>query len=238
MHAVRSTMLILAIAMSPLLTACEDPGAIAYEEGNEVHWAGLENVPPGSARTTKTVADLGNWNLDHLSLAPNGGWLAIGLRTDDNPSAGILDTRVRVYNSVRTPADLVVEWDEQDLKEFIEDNANLSYPQQLVDFNPIRLSWMDNSHLLINVQPIISGTSIESIPENVALVVAFQADSVTDGPSFYGRGGTSPIVAPDHPQKTAFTTENRSGTLFVDGSQVNGIPTGVGEKFDFVYLGN
>jgi hypothetical protein len=226
--------------LSPILfvfaffAACQDPGVIAFQQGDDIRWSGLENVPPGTVTDIRMVTSLGGWDLEHMTLSPNGGLLAIGLRNNNNPAEGILDAKVLVFN-MYTDTQLA-EWDEQDLKNFIENNSNLTYPTELKDFNPRNLSWMNNVELLINVQPIIAGTSIESLPQDAAMVIRYQDESLTNGPDFYPRTSPSPITAPNHPQKTAFSTENRSGTIFIDGSQVNGLPTGIG-KFDFVYLG-
>lgn len=236
MHLARRAAGVLAVALFPLLTACDDPGAIAYQQGGDVHWAGLENVPPGTVTNTKLVTSLGSWNLEHMRLAPNGGWLALAERKNTSPSAGLMDARVRVFNSVVNPPQQVAEWDEAELKALIEDNADLSYPAEIVDFNPIRLRWRDNAHLIIDVQPFIVGTSIESLPENVALVLAFQTGELTEGPTFYARGASSPVTVPQHSQRTTYSSELRSGAVFVDGSRVNGVPTGI-DQFDFVYLG-
>jgi len=230
----KATYLLL-IAALPLLMACEDPGVIAFEQANSVKWSGLEDVPPGSVTDTKDVTALGSWNLEFLTLSPNGGLLAIGLRKDNNVSDGVLDAKVEIYNIYRDVQ--LAEWDEDDLKDLIEDNASLEYPSEIVDFNPRNLSWMNNNELLMNIQPIIAGTGLDLLPQDVALVVKYTDESVTQGPTFYSRTDPSPITAPDHPQKTAFTSENQNGTILVDGNTVNGLPTGIG-LFDFVYLGN
>lgn len=224
------------ILLLPIIAACNDPGAIAFQRGDEVHWAGLDDVPPGSVTSSKLVSSLGGWGLGVMSLSPNGGLLAIAVRNNHNPSAGLLDARVRVFNVLQTPVQLVAEWDEDDLKDIIESNANLTYPSELEDFNPFALGWMNNEHLLINVQPIIAGTSIESLPQNVALVISYRDGSLADPPALYARTDPSPITEPDHPQKNAFATENRSGAIFVEGDQVNGLATDI-DEFDFVYLG-
>lgn len=225
------------ILLLPLLAACDDPGAIAYERDGEVHWSGLEEVPPGTVTSSRLVTSLGQWGLQGMSLSPNSGLVAIAIRNDDNPSAGILDARVRVFNALRSPPQLVAEWDEDDLRAIIESNASLTYPSELVDFNPFELGWMDNEHVLVQVQPIIVGTSIESLPQNVALQLSYRDDSLADSPALYARGASSPVTEPDHPQKNAFPVDNRSGTIFVDGDPVSGLPTDV-EEFDFVYLGS
>jgi len=218
----------------PFFAACQDPGVIAFQQGDDIRWSGLENVPPGTVTNLRKVTSLGGWDLEHMTLSPNGGLLAVGLRNNNNPADGILDAKVLVFNIYRDTQ--LADWDEQDLKNFIENNSNITYPTELKDFNPRNLSWMNNVELLINVQPIVAGTSIESLPQDAAMVIRYQDESLTDGPDFYARTSPSPIAAPNHPQKTAFTTENRSGTIFIDGSRVNGLPTGIG-KFDFVYLG-
>jgi hypothetical protein len=223
------------IAILPLFATCNDPGVIAFQEGSQVKWAGLENVAPGSTTKINNVTSLGNWNLEFLTLSPNGGILAIGLRRDQNVTSGVLDTKVIVFNIYQNVK--LAEWDESDFKQLIENNANLSYPGQLVDFNPRNLSWMNNNELLINIQPIIAGTGIEPIPQDVALVVDYRNGNLTQGPDFYDRTAASPITAPNHPQKTAFTSENRNGTVYVDGKVVNGLPTDI-NLFDFVYLGS
>lgn len=230
----KATYLLL-FAVLPLLMACEDPGVIAFEQGNTVKWSGLENVPPGDVTDIKDVTTLGSWNLEFLTLSPNGGLLAIGLRKNNNVSDGVLDAKVEIYNIYRGVQ--LAEWDEDDLKDLIEDNASLEYPSEIVDFNPRNLSWMNNNELLMNIQPIIAGTGLDLLPQDVALVVKYTDESVTQGPDFYGRTDPSPITAPNHPQKTAFSSENQNGSILVDGSGINGLPTGIG-LFDFVYLGN
>lgn len=223
-----------AIALS---TACTDPGVIAFQDGGQVKWSPVENIPPGNATDVQLVTSVSGWDLEHLSLSPNGGLLALGLRKGTNPSQGILDARVLVFN-IFTDIKLA-EWDEGDLKRLIESNAGLTYPSQLVDFNPRKLSWMSSTELLLNVQPIIAGTSppVESLPQDVAIVIRPENSDVTDGPHFYPRTGVSPLTAPNHPSKTAFTVRNTAGTIFVNNSPMTGLPGGVG-MFDFVYLGN
>lgn len=226
---------LLLLAIMPMMLACEDPGVIAFEHNNKIKWSGLEEVPPGTVTDTKDVMDLGNWNLEFMSLSPNGGLLALGLRNDSNPAEGILDAKVMIYNIYRGV--LLQEWNEAMFKQLIETNANLSYPSQLVDFNPRNLAWMNNNELLVNIQPIIAGTGIDGLPEDVALVIQYTDTTLTQGPDFYPRTDPSPITAPDHPQKTTFSSENQNGDILVAGSAINGLTGGIGQ-FEFVYLGN
>lgn len=226
---------LLLFALLPILLACEDPGVIAFEQGNTVKWSGLEEIPPGNVTDIKDVMTLGDWNLEYMSLSPNGGLLALGLRKNNNLDDGVLDAKVMIFNIYR--GILLKEYEEDMLKQIIEENSNLQYPSAIVDFNPRNLAWMNNNELLMNIQPIIAGTGLDQLPQDVAMVVQYSDTTVSQGPNFYSRTDPSPITEPDHPQKTAFASENRNGTIYIGGSAVNGLPSGIG-MFEFVYLGN
>lgn len=202
---------------------------VYYTHNNSVKSAlAHKGNPPSSVTHLNTDIDLGNWDLSALSASPDSEYLALGMVKLTSPREDS-ESKYEIYSS--SGGTLEYTYDDEDIKEMIEDNSDGEYPPGVYLFYPIAFGYENDSILIMHIQPHYLG---ESLPQDVRLKINLRTNEVVGNAEFFSRTNRPPF--PTHASKTKYNFEVINGKMYVNGTRLQGMPSGIGELHDEVTL--
>lgn len=209
------------LAIGILFSSCSSSTLAVITTNNEFKRLTIGNKPPTNVTNSRVLTALSNnYDVEAITISP----LAVHSVISQTKRSGNFKTKVEIFNTIN--GNRIKSWDSDDIKRMIENKANLKYPRGLDTFITFNLRWKDDQILILEVQPVIANTSIESLPQDVSVVYNLQNDKV-ESVRFYSRGDASPIPSGSFNTKGVYAFQVNNGNLIIDGNVVQNVPGNV-----------
>ncbi len=197
-----------------ILYSC-DSTRVFYQKNDKVYSALMGNDEPYKATILNAATiNMGNWRLDDISVSPDGKYLALASSNWKSPITSS-EAKLEIYDLHSN--NLKYTYDTADLKNLITpDVSDLFYL-----LHPHKLDFQDKKTLVVQIQPY---SSSDGLPQDVVLKIDLNSNKALES-KFVDRGDFSSFGI--YPAKTDYNFEIINGVMHVNGSPLNGIPTGL-----------
>lgn len=197
---------------------------IYYEKDNRIKavLTDKRNPPESVVQLNGPDIDNGSWRLDALSASPDAKFLALAYSQWDSFSS---KAKLEVYD--RFGKDLKFTINSEELRQMIETNSGLDYgdPSPFYLFHPFALGYENEKVLIVDVQPY---SREDLTAQDVRLKIDLRTKEVVGTPVFFSR--TNRPSFPSHRSKTRYDFEVIDGKMYVNGTLLNNMPSGISER--------